>query len=169
MTAAMALFSTSGNNAAYYPASPFQILYVKPVGPSSFLVRPGTYFFVPIWNADDSQPIVGEWPTTHSETIPYFFDPSQVGGRDFAIAVDGQTTAIGSGYLAGPVITPTLLDCAPPDIACGNHIVTLGAFLHPLAPGTHTVRIQGGVFGAQVLATYGQSFTEDITYDVTVG
>jgi len=67
-----------------------------------------------------------------------------------------------------PVTTPTLLDCAPPDIACGNHIITLGAFLHPLTPGTHTVRIQGGVFGEEVLATYGQTFEEDITYSVTV-
>jgi hypothetical protein len=177
MTSELALFTTSGNEAAYYPKTPFQILYadaatsqVVPVGDgflalgsNSFAVRPGTAFFVPLWNADDSPPIVGTWPENHSDAIAYFFDPTQVGGKGFAITIDGRTTPIGAAYLAGPVTTPPLLDGG------GTHIITLGAFLTPLPSGTHTVSISGGVFGSEIAKAYPFSFIEeDISYTVSV-
>src|SRR5205085_9675993 len=125
-----------------------------------FTVRAGTGFFVPLWNADDSTPVVGSWPATHAEAIPYFFDSSQVGARDFTISVDGSNTRIGSQYLAGPVATPPLLDASPDGVA-GTHMITLGAFLTPLGRGTHTIEISGGVFGSLIADTYGVSFVEE--------
>ena len=177
MTAAMAQFSTSGNSGAYYPPTPFQILYAAPntgtlvsvdggyeaLNSNNFVASTGTYFFVPLWNADDSPPIVGVWPMTHQEAIPYFFAPSQVGGRDFAITIDGHATPIGPAYLAGPITTAPLQDGG------GTHIITLGAFVHPLPAGSHTISISGGVFGSDIPETYSFAFLEqDITYTVTV-
>ena len=108
-------------------------------------------------------PVVGAWPSTHHEAIPYFFAPSQVGGEDFAIIIDGHRTPIGPPYLAGPITTSPLQDGG------GTHIITLGAFVHPLTPGSHTVTITGGVFGTEVGKTYPFDFLEqDITYTVAV-
>jgi hypothetical protein len=177
MTGALAMFNTSGNNPSYYPNTPFQVLYVDPStaqsvpvdgglstsGSNTFRVPPGTPYFVPLFFVDDSPPVLGTWPATHAEAIGYFFDASQYGAQGFEITVDGQTTPIGSAYLAGPVQTAPLLDGG------GTHILTLGAFLHPLTPGRHTVSIAGGVFGDQLLSTYGIAFlTEADTYTVTV-
>ena len=60
MSRLTALFTTSGNQASYYPKTPFQVLYVNPG--NSFTVRRGTMFYVPLWNADDSPPVVGKFP-----------------------------------------------------------------------------------------------------------
>ena len=177
MTAALAQFSTSGNSQASYPTTPFQILYTAPntgtlvpvdggyeaLNSNNFVVSAGTYFSVPLWNADDSPPIVGVWPATHHQAISYFFDPSQVGGRDFAITIDGHRTPIGPPYLAGPITTGPLQDGG------GTHIITLGAFVRPLPVGSHTISIGGGVFGSDIPETYPFAFLEqDITYTVTV-
>ena len=161
MADAIALFSTSGNNTAYYPKTPFQILYAG--GSNTFTVRPGTSFFVPLFFVDDSPPVLGTWPTTHQEAVTYFFDSAQIGAQALEITVDGQTTPIGSAYLAGPVTTAPLLDGG------GTHFIEPGAFLHPLTPGTHTVFISGGLFGDLVTAALGGPFTEAVTYTVTVG
>jgi hypothetical protein len=162
MTAALAQFTTSQNNQAYYPTTPFQTLYVdqstantvpvdggfKSFGSNHFLVPADKYFFIPVFNADDSPPIVGVWPATHQNAISYFLDPSQVGGKDFAITIDGHRTLIGPSYLAGSVTAKPLQDGG------GTHIITLGAFVHPLTPGSHTVSISGGVFGSKIQETY---------------
>jgi hypothetical protein len=178
MARALALFSTSGNNPADYPVTPFQILSVDPgtaqtvqvdggiesFGSNTFAVRPDTDFFVPLFFIDDSPPVLGTWPSNHDAAVRYFFEPSLYGGRAFEVVVDGRSTQIGRAYLAGPVGTAPLLDGG------GSHIVMLGAFLHPLTPGTHVVSVKGGVFGAELLPTYGVSFVdESLTYTVTVG
>jgi hypothetical protein len=72
--------------------------------------------------------------------VPYFFGDVQYGARGWQIIVDGKRKPIGSGYLAGPVTTPPLPDGG------GTHMITLGAFLHPLRPETYTVRVNGGFF-----------------------
>ena len=195
MTGLLALFTTSGNDPAYYPDTPFQILYVDPQlsepfrfvardlttpcdspeppcgllatqsGPYSntFNVPPGTKFFVPVDNADDSPLVVGTFPVNNREARNYIFDPEQVGGEDFAITIDGVSTQLGPRYVAGPVTTPPLLDGG------GTHIVTIGAFLAPMKPGQHTVRITGGYFGQAITDTYGIGFIAlDFTYRVTV-
>ena len=77
------------------------------------------------------------------------FDSAQIGAQALEITVDGQTTPIGSAYLAGPVTTAPLLDGG------GTDFIEPGAFLHPLTPGTHTVFISGGLFGDLVTAALG--------------
>ena len=195
MTGLLALFTTSGNQPAYYPDTPFQILYVDPAlsepfrvvasdltapctspappcglfatqsGPfsNSLTVPAGTRFFVPVDNADDSPPIVGTFPTTNDGAKRYIFDPLQAGGKDFAVIIDGVSTPLGPAYVAGPVTTPPLLDGG------GTHMITIGAFLNPMTPGQHTVRITGGYYGQGIRDTYGVGFIAlDFTYRVTV-
>ena len=178
MTGALAVFTASGNNPAFYPDTPFQVLYVRDgafqvqplppdglrfTGSSTFTVRPGTKFFVPMANANDSPPFPVPFPDTHEEAIPYFFGDAQYGARGWQISVDGKRKPIGSGYLAGPVTTPPLPDGG------GTHMITLGAFLHPLRPGTHTVTVNGGFFGDALRDTYGFGFfVYEFTYTVIV-
>jgi hypothetical protein len=178
MTRALAVFTASGNNPAFYPDTPFQVLYVRDgafqfeelppdglriTGSSTFTVRPGTKFFVPMANANDSPPFPEPFPDTHEEAIPYFFGDAQYGARGWQISVDGKRKPIGSGYLAGPVTTPPLPDGG------GTHMITLGAFLHPLRPGTHTVTVNGGFFGDALRDTYGVGFfVYEFTYTVIV-
>jgi len=177
LTKELALFSTSGNNAAFFPDTPFQVLYGDPAtiaftpegsgfvesGSNTFAVRPGTVSFVPVFNVDDSPPVIGSFPNTNDQAKQYFLDPSQVGGRDFTVTVDGATTPLGAAYVAGPVTTPPLLDGG------GTHMITLGAFLAPLPPGRHTISIGGGVFGAALQPAVGISFLrQSFTYTVDV-
>ena len=194
MTRLLALFTTSGNDPAYYPDTPFQILYVNPAltevrfvkkdlrtpcaGPEApcglFLTQPGPYsnsftvpkgqkFFVPVDNADDSPPVVGNFPKNNQQARKYIFDPAQVGGRNFTVTIDGVCTTLGPNYVAGPVKTPPLLDGG------GTHMVTIGAFLAAMSPGHHTVRITGGYFGKGIRDTYGFGFIAlDFTYSVKV-
>ena len=60
MAAAIANFSASGNDPAFYPDTPFQIIYRHPG--NAFVVSPGTWFFVKVFYIDDSAPIIGDWP-----------------------------------------------------------------------------------------------------------
>src|SRR5262245_24964714 len=120
-------------------------------------------FYLPLQSVDDSPPVLGTFPTTSAQAQAYFFGPSQYGGHDFVAVVDGVSTPIGPAYLAGPVTTPPLLDGG------GTHILTLGAFVQPLSPGTHTVRISGELSGAALAPTYGITFLrDDFTYTIHV-
>ena len=48
-------------------------------------------------------------------------------------------------------------------------MITIGAFLSPMTPGTHVVQIQGGYFGPASVKTYGIGFISlDFTYRVRV-
>jgi hypothetical protein len=96
-------------------------------------------------------------------------DADQHGGQGFTIRIDSKTTSLGPAYVAGPVTTPPLLD-VPPGKPGETHMITLGAFLHPMTPGTHVVEIEGGYFGDAILQTYGIRFIAlDFTYQVRVG
>jgi len=177
MARRLALFTTSGNDPSRYPNTPFQILYFDPGtltydssggglayrGTNAFTVESGTPYFVPLHNADDSPPVLGVFPRSQAGAKRYFFDPSQLGGRGYEIIVDGVSTPIGPRYVAGPVKTPPLLDGG------GTHMITLGAFLRPLPPGTHTITIRGGLYGDLLPPTYDITYlTSDFTYQVTV-
>lgn len=168
-------FSLSGNDPDLLPDTPFQVLYVDPstlafvpdnggllaTGTNTFTVEVGTPFYVPLFSVNDLPPVLGVFPTTREEAIDYFFDPSQVGGEGFEVIVDGKSTPIGPAYLTGPVTT----------VFDGQEVqvITLGAFIHPLPPGTHTVTIRGGVFGDLVAETFGiDSLSEEFTYTVNV-
>lgn len=188
MTLKMALFQTSGNNPAYYPQTPFQVLYmnfmaVPPThsdiscpapnggtgdlysGANSFVVRSGTPFFVPLWSIDDSPPVLPPFPYDVSLAGHYFFDSSSVGGRDFEVIVDGQSTKLveaNVGWAMTPIDQP-LLDGG------GHGIVLLGVFLTPMSVGTHTVTIRGQLAGAGLLTYFGvHCMAEDYSYLVKV-
>lgn len=176
MAALTAPFTFSGNDPSLLPATPFQVLYIDPstsggfpdgcgfvsTGTNTITVAPGKSFYVPLINIDDAPPVIGTFPTTAAAAQSYFFDASQLGGRDFQIDLDGHTTALGGSYLSGPVETPPLADG-------GTHVVTLGAFMAPMTPGTHTVTLTGGLFGAAIMPALGVcSFGIDYTYTVNV-
>jgi hypothetical protein len=177
MTAALAQFSTSGNDPAFAPSTPFQVLYAAPgsfvtvpdgcgldqSGSNTFTVDAGRQYFVPVQNIDDSPPVIGTFPTTHAGAVQYFFDPAQIGGHDFAITIDGHRAALGADHLAGPVATPPLPDGG------GTHIITLGTFLAPMRPGTHTISLSGVISGAALQPAFGVcSVAIDFVYTVHV-
>lgn len=159
MAVALAKFTESQNNLNYYPDTPFQILYGdSSTGTNTFTVRPGTKFFVPIFNVTDSPPLLGVFPTDGRTAVAYVFDTAQLGGSDFTIAVDGNITPVGPAYLAGPVLTPELP-------LGGSHALQLGVFLNPLPKGTHTVTISG-YFNGDLLGN--PEFRFAFTYTVIV-
>ena len=171
MAAAVAPFTLNDNAPAHYPTTPFQVLYISGVDEwqevdggltapanDSFTVAPGTMLYVPLFNVTDLPPALGGFPSTPVEATTYFFDPAQYGG-DFEIVVDGVATPIGVEYLVGPITAE----------GSGTQILTLGAFVGPLSVGTHTVIVNGGIYGDAVNEVHGVSFIEErITYIVTV-
>jgi hypothetical protein len=165
-------FTFSGNDPAFFPTTPFQILFADPAtfantpdgcgvvssGNNSFTVRPGTMSYGPILNVDEG---IGTYPTTPAEAQQYFFGASGLGGHDFQVSVDGVKTSLGQSYLVGPVAVSL------PD--GGEHIITMGSFLSPLAPGRHTVELSGRVDGALIQSVVGVCFLDlDYTFTVTV-
>ncbi len=171
MAEAVAPFTVSDNNPAAYPDTPLQVLYIDGVDDwqmvdgglvatanDSFTVAPGTTLYVPLFNLSDVPPYLEPFPSTPAEASPYFFDLSQFGGS-FEIVVDGVATPIGPEYLVGPIT----------DEGSGTRLITLGAFVGPLSVGTHTVTVNGGIYGAAVDKTHGVSFIEEhLNYTVTV-
>jgi len=186
MAKLLALFDTSFNDPAYYPKTPFQILYGNPkittvtpktcpqppggtgilvTGGNTFVVKPGTQFFVPLASYDDSPPVVGVFPSQKSQVADYIFGPTGYGGRDYNILVDGNKTGVGAEFLAGPVeqAKPPLLDGG------GTHLIQLGVFLTPMSAGTHVVTITGEVASYAINQAYGIGcVAEDYTYTVKV-
>jgi len=175
MAAEHALFVSSGNDPAFYPQTPFQVLFASSIdaqpdgdglvvtGVNTFDVKPGTRFYLPILHVNDSPPVIGTFPSAPGAAATgYFFSPSQVGAEPAVITIDGKTTTIGAPFLAGPVETPTLFDG-------GNHIMTLGAFLKPLRRGTHTIHASGSVSGDAFSQAFGlSSLRFEFSYTVTV-
>jgi hypothetical protein len=164
----LALFQTSGNNLSYYPfgqfpdpTRPLQVLYTPNLLNDVFIVYRGTMFYVPLVFVDDSPPIVGDFPINAKGAEHYFSSPEQLGGRNWSITVDDDTTPIGAEYFAGPAVqtNPPLLDGG------GTHFYILGAFLTPLGLGTHKIEIHGELDGA---ALNGSAFIEDLNYRVIV-
>jgi len=170
MASAVAPFTMSDNDPGAYPNTPFQILYVNNIdyqevdggivatATTSFTVPTGRPLYLPIFNSTDGEPVVGTVPATAAEAPFHLFVASQYGGT-FEIIVDGSTTPIGAEYVAGPV-------------AVAGHdlqIVTLGAFVGPLSPGSHTITARGGVYGAALAEAHGISYIElEFTYNVQV-
>src|SRR5690242_12822358 len=61
---------------------PFQILINQPGQTSgTFVVAPGSQFYVPIVAFDDSDPILGDFPdvSSHEAVASYYFDETQLG------------------------------------------------------------------------------------------
>jgi len=161
MAAAVANFSISGNDPAYYPDTPFQIIYRHPG--NAFTLKPGTFLFVKVIFIDDSPPVIGDWPANKSEVANYFFGRTELGAHDLEIEIDGRVYSLNHpGYVGGPVPTPNSPDGSA-------HFIQTGAFVTPLAPGTHTLTIRGVLDGdAMIAATGGFPFATEITYTITV-
>ena len=161
MAAAVANFSISGNNLAYYPNTPFQIIYRHPG--NAFTLKPGTFLFVKVIFIDDSAPVIGDWPVDKSGAGNYFFSRTALGAHDLQIEIDGRVFRLDDpGYIGGPVPTPDSPDGS-------EHFIQTGAFVTPLAPGTHTLTIRGVLDGdAMLAATGGFPFATEITYSITV-
>ena len=68
------------------------------------------------------------------------------GVESLIVQVDGKTTVLGDGNVAG-TITPPLHDGTPE----GSNYIVSAAVLSPLTPGTHTVGIGGMIDGAPVV------------------
>lgn len=170
-----ALFTYTENDPANYPNTPFQVLYVDPAtleasevdgclhvtGSNEFTTSVRTFYYVPIVNVSDVPPIHGQFPTTTAEARAHFFDSNQLGGQ-FEIVVDGVASPVGPAFVGGPV-------AAPLQTLGGSRIATLGVFLTPLRPGTHTVVIRGSVTGAEAEEAFGaECVTFEFTYTVHV-
>ncbi len=180
-----AAFVAHANDLDYYPHTRLQILYsnefepvfeptgceepftppcgVTFVGGNSFTVPQGTQFYVPVQSVDDSAPVIGTFPGRDG-AADYFFDPSQVGGEDYRVVVDGEATELGPEYLAGPIGVNRLYDGGGV-----NKIITLAAFVDALPVGTHSVHIEGQLAGEDFTAATGWAhWAGDFTYQVTV-
>lgn len=160
MAAAVANFSISGNDLAYYPDTPFQIIYRHPG--NAFTVKAGTFLYVKVIFIDDAPPIIGDWPADKSGVADYFFGRTQLGAHDLEIEVDGRVYSLDDpGYVGGPVPTPNSPD------GSANFIQT-GAFVSPLTKGTHAVTIRGVLDGDALVDAFGGPFGTEISYTITV-
>jgi hypothetical protein len=160
MAAAVANFSISGNDPAFYPNTPFQIIYNRP--DNTYTVKPGTYLYLKFFFIDDSAPVVGDWPANKWAAANYIFGPNELGGHDLQVEIDGKTSSLDDpGYIGGPVPTPNSPDGS-------EHMIQIGAFVAPLAKGTHMVIIRGVFDGAAILDAFGGPFEAEITYTVIV-
>ncbi len=167
MASAVAIFSITGNDPAYYPDTPFQIIYRKgplqdPTGANTFVVKPGTFLYLKFFFINDAEPVIGDFPTDKSEVAGYIFGPDQLGGHDLEVEIDGQITSLDSpGYVGGPVATPNSPDGS-------ENLLQIGAFVSPLKKGTHTIVIRGVFDGQAFVDAVGGPFTAEITYTVIV-
>lgn len=158
-----AAFNTGPRTPETLPAGfPFQILYVGPGG-TTFEVRPGTMFYVPVVYSDDTDAALWPFPdVTDPEAVQdYYFSPEQLGAEFIEIVVDGQVASLGPEYAVGAV-TPGLP-------SGGDAYTVAAAFLTPLSKGTHTVTIRTR-FSGEYLAPYlpGGVFEFETTYLVIV-
>lgn len=162
MTSALAKFQETFDPSDI-PDTRFQILFVQDfnTGTGTFTVRPGTFFFIPVFSFNDSPPIIGDFPTNSSQVPSYIFDAAQVGTHDAEIEVDGRVTELGPSNLSSLVSTPGLPNG-------GSHTILLGAFHTPLPKGTHTVIIRTTWDGAAFVAAVGFPVSFELVYTVTV-
>jgi hypothetical protein len=168
MAKATAVFNTGSRAADTLPDVPFQILYIPPgESTNTFVVKPGTMFYVPIFYSNDSPPTLGDIPdvTDPDEVAHYYFDQSQLGVTVLEVEVDGEVTELGPEYTAG-AITPPLPDGG------GTRYTTAAVFLTPLSKGRHTVTIRMEMTG-DALDEYPEFFPDgtasfEATYTVIV-
>ena len=141
---ATAVFNT-GDHSATPPALPFYTLT------NDATVKPGTTLYVPVFYADDSGVIEGDFPddvTDQAADAAYLADIISNGFDvdDLIIVVDGKITVLDDSYVAGTK-TPPLQDGPP----AGTNYIVSAAYLTPLTPGKHTVGIGGIIDGEPVV------------------
>jgi len=167
MAQALAYFTKTGNNLAYLPKTPFQILYIQDFSNNtgSFTVPPGQLLFVPLVSLDTLPPVIGNFPAYKEQAADYIFGSQDIGAK-LEIDVDGVTTIIDDpSYVAGPKFILGL-----PVISTGEdfNFIQVGVFLTPLSPGEHTIIGRLYLNGDAILNLFGEPFVSQFTYKVTV-
>jgi hypothetical protein len=150
MATATAAFNVGNRTQGQEPNTPFQILYVDVVtGNSTYTVKTGTMFYLPVFYNDNSPPVIGNFPdvTDKAALNFYNFDPSQVGIRSLEVEVDGKVTSLDAGYVVG-VKTPPLPDGG------GTSYIIAAVFLSPLTKGTHQVTFRFYAQGTALIPFY---------------
>jgi hypothetical protein len=106
--AATAVFNTGPRTPETLPTVfPFQILFLGPGETSpTFVVDPGTMFYVPVLFVDNAEPILGDFPDVNDpEAVSaYYFNPEQLGAEFIEVVVDGEVTSLGPAYVVGDVV-----------------------------------------------------------------
>ncbi len=138
------------------PDVPIQILFADAT------VRPGTWFYVPVYYADDAGGAPPGFPTDIDDQAAdaEYIENAVLTGFGISalvVAVDGVVTPLDGSYISGVTSPVPLIDGAPP---LGSHYICLAAFLTPLSPGAHKVAIVGIIDGEPV---------QLLQYAVTVG
>jgi hypothetical protein len=127
------------------PDVPFQILK------DDVTVKPGTMLYLPIFHADDSDGAPSGFPANvdDQDACADFLDDFVLGFgvTAFIVQVDGCTTVLDDGFIAGTRTAP-LLDGT---VSAGTNYIACAAFLTPLTPGKHTVGFGGIIFGETVV------------------
>jgi len=160
MASAVANFSITGNNPAYYPDTPFQIIYLT--ADNTFTVSRGTYLYVKFFFIDDAEPVIGDWPARKRDADEYIFGETQLGGHDLEVEVDGEIFSLDRpGYVGGPVATPDSPDGS-------EHLIQIGAFVSPLKKGTHTLTIRGVFDGVALVQAIGGPYEFEVNYTIIV-
>ena len=154
MARATAFFNTGPHTPDNYPKTPFQILFSR--DNLTFVVSPGTMFYVPVLFSDDTKPVIGTFPDVNDRdaVLNYFYSQEQLGNVYAQIVVDGEVNSLGSDHVVG--VGPVNLGDAYDDpitgihVPAGTHYIVSAAFLTPLTKGTHTVQILGKSTGKAV-------------------
>jgi hypothetical protein len=149
LTAAFNVTDHSGVTPDVVNGEPFQGLFTTAT--NTFIVEPGTTLYVPVWQLDDSDPVLGTFPNVANRQAVenYAFSSNQFGIQYSNIKVDKKVTSLGSNYLAAVTLDDPLTDFLPGGHG-GYHYITLAVFLSPLTKGTHTVEISGLATGAAI-------------------
>jgi hypothetical protein len=175
MASETALFTFTENDPANYPDTPIQVLYADlntfeatevdgcthVTLSNEFTTSVRTFYYVPILNNSDIPPLHGVFPTTAAESRAHFFGPNGFAGQ-YEVVVDGSATPVGPAFAVGPV-------AAPLESLGGSRVDTLGVFLAPLRPGTHTVVVRGTLTGPITQEAFGvECLSFEFTYTVHV-
>ena len=173
---ALATAHTNTGDRCSPPDTPFKLLVTCGDPPYKFEVKDGTMFYIPVFNLDDSPPVVGTFPDVRDklDLNSYVYSMNQVGTVYAMISVDGWHYLLNKNYLVGVDVWPPLPDGG------GTRYATVAAFLKPLSKGFHTIEISAMLAGKElkpwcevINGIYGFTVCKDlydfkITYEVNV-
>ncbi len=165
MAKATAYFNVTDHSGVFpsiVNGKPFQGLFTT--SSNTFNVSEGTMLYVPVQVADDSPPIIGDFPNVANRLAVenYFYSHKELGFLYTTITVDGKVTSLNHEYLVGVKVPPL------PD-GGGTQYMVVAAFLTPLNKGTHTVEISILADGDALCAAVGSCpYSLSATYTVIV-
>ena len=198
MTRLAAQFTTSGNDPAYYPRTPFQILFTdanhttaeaqtagggscedNPTLPCGLLVTQPAGEVANSFTVRRATPFfVPILNADDSAPVVGVYPKTAAGAKVYVFDPNqlggrGFSVCIDDGCAAlGPLYVAGPVKTPPllDGNPPGTHMITIGAFLGDMRPGVHVVRIRGGYYGAAIAAAYdGLAFLAvDFSYQVRV-